>query len=295
MVYKTPQALDMAIKSAAKSSPMDTGKAISGFFFDRFLCRVFSNPDSHFLLKGGQSILARTIDARMTRDIDLLAEEMSLDTAIEELKRLASTDLSDFITFEFVDARHIKAEDEYRSGLKVTFDVFLGNKKMQPISIDLVVDEIPQGSFNVITPAGRINLPDMRIFDYRTYTVESALSDKLCAIIETHEGRISSRVKDLVDIVVYACTEIIDANALLRRMQIECSARHLPLPSHFEIPHEWHELLESSFHKIACKTKAVKHYQKLNDAEKLAQAVFNPVLVGDTINKRWNPIAKEWE
>lgn len=53
MRYKTSEDLDKAIKAAAKASPMDTGRAYAGFFFHRLLCRVFSDPDPRFLLKGG--------------------------------------------------------------------------------------------------------------------------------------------------------------------------------------------------------------------------------------------------
>ena len=86
MVCKTPAALEMAIKAAAKASPLETGRAVSGFYFHRLLCRVFSKPDSPFMLKGGQSMLARTMDARATRDIDLLSEEADLDAALADVQ-----------------------------------------------------------------------------------------------------------------------------------------------------------------------------------------------------------------
>ena len=64
MRYKTPAAPEMAIKEAAKKSPLDTNRAIAGFYFHRLLCRVFSDPDSPFILKGGQSVLARNLPER---------------------------------------------------------------------------------------------------------------------------------------------------------------------------------------------------------------------------------------
>lgn len=65
--YKTPRVLEMAVKAAAKKSPMDTNRAIQGFWFHRLLCRVFRSPLSVFVLKGGQSMPAHTVDARATR------------------------------------------------------------------------------------------------------------------------------------------------------------------------------------------------------------------------------------
>ena len=84
MRYKTPAALETAVKEAAKKSPLDTNRAIAGFYFHRLLCRVFSDPDSPFVPKGGQSVLARTVDARATRDIDLLAREASAEAAVAD-------------------------------------------------------------------------------------------------------------------------------------------------------------------------------------------------------------------
>lgn len=37
MRYKTLAALEMAVKAAAKASPMDTGRAVTGFYFHRLL------------------------------------------------------------------------------------------------------------------------------------------------------------------------------------------------------------------------------------------------------------------
>ena len=142
MRYKTPAALEMAVKEAAKKSPLDTNRAIAGFYFHRLLCRVFSDPDSPFVLKGGQSVLARTVDARATRDIDLLARETSVEAAVADLRRLASIGLDDFISFSFDKAEPIKADDEYRSGMKVWFTPSLGGKSLQAVSVDLVVDEV---------------------------------------------------------------------------------------------------------------------------------------------------------
>lgn len=61
--------------------------------------------------------MARTVDARASRDIDLLAQETELGAAVEELRRLASVDLGDFMAFRFDKAEPIKSDDECRSRL----------------------------------------------------------------------------------------------------------------------------------------------------------------------------------
>ena len=194
-VYTTPRALEMAVKSAAEHSPMDTSRAMSAFWFHRLLCRVFADGSDRFVLKGGQAMLARTIDARATRDIDLLAKGNDLEQALEELKMLAAIDLGDFVSFTFSAASPIKTEEEYRSGMKLVFDMRLGAKRMQPISIDLVVDEVPLEQAERISPADRLAVEGVKSCNYLVYPVEAALADKLCGIVEHHKGRPSSRVK----------------------------------------------------------------------------------------------------
>ena len=40
MGYSSPRALEMAIKDAAKASPLDTNRAIASFYFHRLLCTM---------------------------------------------------------------------------------------------------------------------------------------------------------------------------------------------------------------------------------------------------------------
>lgn len=134
MRYKSAAALEMAVKAAAAASPMETGLAVSSFYFHRLLCRVFVGGNESFVLKGGRAMLARTVDARVTRDIDLLSTEENLDEALEKLVRLAETDLGDFVTLEFAESHPIKAEDEYRDGLSARFVPVLGAKRLQQSS-----------------------------------------------------------------------------------------------------------------------------------------------------------------
>jgi hypothetical protein len=229
MTYKSAAALEMAVKAAAAASPLDTNRAIASFYFHRLLCRVFAGGNDAFVLKGGQSMLSRTVGARATRDIDLLAKQDDLDRALEKLKELAETDMGDFVTFEFAGSRSIKVEDEYRDGLSVRFVPIIGSKRMQRISIDLVADEVPLERAELVAPADRIEIEGLQVCDYLVYPVENALADKLCALVERHGGRASSRVKDLVDIAVYATTCPVDGGELQKCVHREAAVRRIAL------------------------------------------------------------------
>lgn len=294
MRYKTPAALEMAAKAAARRSALDTGRAMTGFYFHRLLCRIFSDPHRAFVLKGGQSMLARTVDARATKDIDLLCKERSLERALEELERLASADLGDHMRFTLASADPIKVEDEYRSGLRAVFQPTLGPKSLQPISIDLVVDEVPLERAELVAPADRIDVEGLQVCDYLVYPVESALADKLCALVERHDGRASSRVKDLVDIAVYAATCPIDGGKLRERVLREGAVRGIVLPEAFGIPDEWGAPHARQFEKLCSQTGLPHSLRSVGASAELASRVFDPVLIGFADGMTWNPATCEW-
>lgn len=294
--YATPRALEMAVKSAAERSSMDTGRAMSGFWFHRLLCRVFLEGNDRFVLKGGQAMLARTLDARATRDIDLLARGNDLDQAIEELKRLASIDLGDHVRFVFSAASPIKAEDEYRSGAKLVFETWLGAKRMQPVSIDLVVDTVPLDWAERISPTDRIGVQGIEDCDYLVYPVEAALADKFCGIVELHQGRPSSRVKDLVDVAVYATLCDVDGATLQSRLLRELGTRGIPYPGEFSIPDEWGQAAYGkAYEKQAAGTGLPRYLHDVREAAELGRMLFDPVLSGEATERRWVHEGLVWE
>lgn len=295
MKYKTPAALEMAVRNAARRSPMDTNRAITGFYFHRLLCRVFSQGTDRFVLKGGQSVLARTLDARVTRDIDLVAQEESLEEAIADLVQAASVDLDDFVSFTFDRAEQIKAEDEYRCGTKVWFTPFMGTKKLQPISIDLVVDEVRGLEPEVLTPVDRLNIDGLSVCDYRVCRAESALADKLLAMIELHDGRASSRIKDIVDILVYAKTCSVDGATLAERVEKEASARKIAMPKEFVAPLWWKQNGSAQYAKMARQAGVLELAGSIVGAEELVNRLYAPCFDHSTNVRKWNPRTTSWE
>lgn len=294
--YATPRALEMAVRSAAERSPMDTGRAMSAFWLHRLLCRAFADGNDRFVLKGGRAMLARTIDARATRDIDLLARGSDLAGAVEELKALAAADLGDQVRFAFSSADPIKADDEYRSGAELVFDMWLGPKRMQPVSIDLVVDEVPLERAERVCPADRIVVRGIEGCDYLVYPVEAALADKFCGIVERHQGRPSSRVKDLVDVAVYATTCDADGAELRARLLRELGARGIPVPDGFCIPGEWGQTAYSkAYAKQAAGTGLPERLHDVREATGLGEALFDPILNGEAAEHRWAHERLAWE
>jgi hypothetical protein len=72
--YLTPAALKQSFDSKLKNTTKTASQRVGAWHLltlDRFLCRIFLEPETPYMLKGGFGMLARTANARFTKDIDL--------------------------------------------------------------------------------------------------------------------------------------------------------------------------------------------------------------------------------
>lgn len=293
--YKTYRAMEQAVKAAAKASGRDVNKIIQAFYHDRFLCRVFSADNPSFILKGGQSMLARIPNARETRDIDLIGRTSDIDEALEELIDAASTDLGDFVEFRFASKRPTDTSQDYREGYTVTFETWLGGtSKKGTVSIDLVVDALPPDEFDVVVPVSRVEIDGVKTFSYLTNTSENRIAEKVCATMQDYNGHPSSRVKDLADLVASMLNEKVDANKLSRHIAVECRLRHIKDFSRFSVPESWKNVLSGNYAKLAKEAALPSEFSGVEDAEAAVSTWLSFVFSGDASGKTWIPEERRW-
>ncbi len=293
--YKTPQGLMQAVKAAAKASGRDVNKAIAGFYHDRFLCRVFSGETPSFVLKGGQCLLAKLVNVRETRDIDLVGCGFDLAKALDDLREKATIDLGDFVEFRFDDFEPLDVSQDYREGYHVTFKIWVGETKSAgSLSVDLVVDSLPNDEFELIEPLSRLNLKRLQTSKYAVSVPEKRIAEKICAILQTYEGFTSSRVKDLVDLTTMMLGESIESEKLRRFLDLECSRRNLKKLSSFEIPQDWRAMRSDTYQKLASESNLPSKYRDIETAEHAVNEWLKPVFAGDG-NLRWNPKDQIWQ
>jgi hypothetical protein len=289
-VFDDAYAFDRAVKKAIKDSGREPGAAYRQMLRDRFLCRVFSRSD-HFILKGGSGMLARMADSRATRDVDLaLSGSGTAVSALEELKALASLDLDDWC--RFILDRYEEALDDngYSRLLKLRFSTHIGEQEKDPILIDLSLDCTITDTPQRVIPKNRVHLEGIITAEYLLYPVVDQIADKLCAIIELHEGRPSSRTKDLVDLVLLALDESYEGEKLQIAIGAELVRRNLKHDVELAIPTLW----RNTYSKMAELTFIPLKYQDFDAACELVQTIFNPVLAGSVSDKCWDPKNLSW-
>ena len=160
----------------------------------------------------------------------------------------------------------------------------------------LVSDEIPCEHVETLRPVDGIEIDGLESFDYRIYPVDRSIADKVCAIAEHHRGKPSSRVKDLVDIVVLACNVAFDGNALSSAIMRELGVRHLvETVESFELPAEWGEEQERQYAKIAAGVPLPEQAKTMRGGELLAAKLIGPCLDDAVADAVWHLDGLEWK
>ena len=296
--YQTPAAVESAIRSAAQKAAqndksLSTQERIRLEYFHRFLCRIFSEtPTDAWLLKGGTALLARVPSARATSDVDLFNQRHSLAAALTELRRLAALDLGDFFRFEYVSHTDSLGgkQQAYTEGIRVNFDVYLGVNKKDRLSVALVVKAVVTDTPETIIPSNLLPLPKLPQCKYRMYPLVDQMADKVCATLSVYNGYPSTRVKDLVDLVLLTLTQTIDGGRIEVAITREAASRGLPFPETFTAPPDW----DASYRKLASPIPDCKDYLTVALATSLVNALLEPVLAGKAKGLRWDPKIRAW-
>lgn len=295
--YASPTAVEAAIAAAARKAfaadpSLTVQERIRLEYFHRFLSRVFSEAnDSDWMLKGGTGMLARVASARTTTDVDLFGRSRSLDAALDDLRRLAAVDLGDFFRFNYTGYSNAVDGNQqtYTEGYQVSFDVYIGAKKKDSFHVDLVVNVVTTDEVEIAPPANALHLPKLPSNPYRLYPVVDQIADKVCATLALYSGSPSSREKDLVDLVIMATTQKVNAKKLRRALEVEAGVRSLALPDIFEVPAQW----GARYAKLASKVPACEAHRSVDAAKALMRSFIDPVLDGSAA-EAWDHTRLDW-
>jgi predicted nucleotidyltransferase component of viral defense system len=280
------------LRAEAKHRGRPTGDVRREFVFQRFLARLFTDPDCQWVLKGGTGLLVRIREARYSKDIDLVVpgEAFDLDDAVDSLRADIRTDTGDHLTFAI---NSVTRPSGGQSGAMLRVTCYTGATPFERFTIDVstrtnVVAQLdrvrPQ---QVIEIAGAEPLPEFVL-----YPLPDQIADKVCAMYGRYgaTNMPSTRYRDLVDLVLIATTNELDAVLTIRALQGETARRGCTLPAQIEDPGpEW----QASYARIARESNLPKELQALDGALEAAGACLNPIMAG-TATGTWNPDTKRW-
>jgi len=289
--YNTPEAARRAVtdklRIAASNSPWQLGDLQRQYAYDQLVERLY-RVDAGWVIKGATALLARKVSVRHTIDIDVYRAGAIADVE-RQVREAAALDIGDWMHFEVGPAVKITANGAQAARVKVKS--FIGTKLWAPFQIDIVADGVLMtGSPDPVPPLTDVQITDRERATWQAYPLVDHVADKICAILERHDGNPSTRFKDLIDLVAISSRATVEADLQKQALVKEANRRHLDLPPTFNVPdrHLW----ERGYRAEARRTVGLDALDL--DAALTAVRPFLDSLLDGTAAGAWDPAAQAW-
>jgi len=286
------RALLARLGSQAKTSGRTTEELQREYFTQRFLARVFSSPDSRWILTGGGGMLVRIPGARHSQDVDLLHPGTDIIGAVDELRALSVRPDLDRFTFE-IEAKGSLTGVSRGAQLKAT--VYLGTTRVGNFPIDIAIERTLIGPVERLQPRPAVEIADVSTLPaFTVVPIADQIADKLCAMYELHgpqKATPSTRFRDLVDLLLIITSCTVDAEDTVNALQAQQTRRVLTLPQTLASPGpSW----AAGYRALASKTSLKSELHTLDDALAELSRALSPLLSGRRSTGTWDPAARQW-
>nr|WP_246401823.1 nucleotidyl transferase AbiEii/AbiGii toxin family protein [Jiangella mangrovi] len=251
------------------------------------LARLVAVAPEQWVLKGGFALDLRLDDrARSTKDIDLAwmvdAEEL-LDVLIEA----ATHDLGDY--FNFAVERTDDSPERFGGTVRFRVSADLAGRPFETFVVDVGAGLDDVGSDVVMTP-DLLGFAGIAPVAVPAISLEGQVAEKLHAYTRSYEGgRVSSRVKDLVALVLIAQWFTLDGGALRHGVNTVFSGRalHRPPPRMPSPPEQW----QAPYRRLA---DAVGLDGDIDRGHDIVCVMLDPILDGRLRSGEWCPDLGQW-
>jgi predicted nucleotidyltransferase component of viral defense system len=285
------------MKKIAQDSGRPPQEINREFVLQRFLARIFREPDAPWVLKGGTGLLVRLPRARYSDDVDLLYPTNNVDLVVplRELRdALAEPCGNDFFRFELGRIEERAAADGEKAVATARVTAYIGSTEYQRFRIDLSVKKRPINGVDRFQPDPIIVIPGVpELPEFSLYSLADQIADKLCAMYEIHrDGAPSTRHHDLVDLVlIITSSPGIDAAMTAAAVQAEALHRDLALRATLTSPGaQW----PAGYGNEAANAKLPAELRDLDQALGVVGACLGPLLKGDITHGTWDIADQRW-
>ena len=294
MRHATPEAFRAALEQRLLTRSRDSGVLLARLrklvAFDRLIARLVDDAPDRWIIKGGVALELRYgSDARMTRDLDLGRGDTE-DAATADLMAALAVDLGDYFRFAIRTTAGIDDAAE-RVAVRYRIASTLAGRRFEEMVVDIGFGGSPPGSPEHLPGTNLLEFAGFAPVIVPVVSLDQHVAEKIHAYTRIYDGqRTSSRVKDLIDLVLIQAKSSLAAGRL-RRALIETYADRgvqtvptaLPIP-----PPSW----ASSYPVLAVEVGVAPD---VAIGHRLAAAFLDPVLNGTvTDDARWDPARGCW-
>lgn len=283
------QALDDRLKAEASRSGLAIARLRKRVAFELFLRRLVSVAPERWVLKGALALDFRFhATTRPTRDMDLGRTDDE-EAAVADFTAAQELALDDFFTFVVHRTDALDNADDFRA-IRFHVTAELAGRVFDQFVVDVGFAESVSWTPDTIETSDLLAFADIESVLVPALPLPQHIAEKVHAYTRKYgpSERESTRPKDLVDILLIAEREALDAASLRGALETTFGGRGLqPLPSRLPAPPvSWRE----QYRRLATE---VDVEPDLDEAFAAAAAFLDPILVGRG-NGRWEPGERSW-
>jgi hypothetical protein len=295
MTYASSASFRRALEDRLRNQGLQTGAPLSRLrkmvVFDRLLVRLMQDQPDAWVLKGGLALQLRLGDqARTTKDMDVLLTMPNdqVDDIHQALVHAALLDIGDWFQFE-VERPAVELPAKPLGGLRFQVRSLLDGRRFETFHVDVGWGDPLIGPVETLTTPPLLAFAGIPPTAVPCYPLTQQIAEKVHAYTRPRGTGRTSRVKDLIDILLIAELGRMDGQVLRQAMDATFEAREThELPEHLpDPPLTW----RAPFRRLTGETGL--DYETLRDAAEAARCFLDPVL-GSEATGVWDPMAWSW-
>lgn len=291
MIYSSAGAFRRALETRLNAMSRATGQPLTRLrkmvTFERFLARIAVSHGETWLLKGGVAIQYRLGErARTTLDMDLLADGPR-DSIHSTLASAGLLELGDWFEY-LVGQPHRPVTDDAHS-IRFQIEAQLDGRPFEVFHLDVGWGDPVLESADVIAAPSLLTFAGLEPVAFPCYPLSQHLAEKVHALTQPHPSGASSRVKDLVDVLLIASQSDLDAQSVSAAIAATFMARHTHAwPSSLpEPPDSW----SLPYQRLAADVGLAQ--TELRTAMEQARRFLHPILQ-HSAGGAWDPKKSVW-
>jgi len=210
--------------------------------FDRFLARLFQDPNSDFLIKGGYAMELRLRHrARFSRDLDVAAKrEIGISdpaALLDKLRDLVAKDLGDWFTFQIAEPS-MELEGAPYAGFRFPVDVQLDGRTFLKFHVDVAIGDAVLDDPVWVKTGPLLDFAGIPSVSIAVLPSPTHFAEKIHAYTRPRKIGINSRVRDLIDMILLLDEGMGDPEAVRQALSSTFLRRNThPLPKVLDAPH----------------------------------------------------------
>ena len=256
--------------------------------FDRFIARLLKYDPSNWVLKGGLALELRLGDrARTTKDMDLLAF-YKVKEIHGLLVKSSKIELGDFFSFQV--NKPISDSFDTIGGVRFAVQSLLDGRTFEQFHIDVgVSDQLLEPPEFLYMPSW-LDFANIKSTFVPCYSISQQIAEKFHALTRPYASGETSRVKDLIDILLLAGIAPITSTKLRKTIISTFENRNThPLPN---IIPKMSSLYLRSYSNLACQVGL--KFKNINEANIALDKFLFPIITLSSL-KTWSPKKWKWE